>query len=108
MKTKSIMSFAIALGMTILASTTAVEAVGVGKACGEFVGVQCDKGMFCQHKTGACFFADFSGTCVMGRHAFATRFSGRYAAAMAAGAYGNSDCEREAAMVSKSHNGKCT
>jgi hypothetical protein len=104
MRTKSIASFAFALGTMILASTAA-EAVGVGKACGGFVGVQCNKGSFCQHKTGTCFFADFSGTCV-GVPRFCNHLF-RPVCGCDGKTYSN-DCARERAMVSKSHDGKCT
>jgi hypothetical protein len=104
MRTTSILSFAIALGAMVLAST-AVEAVGVGKTCDGFVGIQCDKGLFCEHKAGACFFADFSGTCV--RVPRFCNFIFRPVCGCDGKTYSN-DCAREAAKVSKSHNSKCT
>ena len=62
MKTGLFVSLAAALVMT-LSLPTGVHAVGLGKQCGGFPGIQCDAGLFCQKKPGQCSIIDISGTC---------------------------------------------
>ena len=63
MKTGFVVSFATTLALTIFGAGAA-QAVGPGKACGGFPGLQCDAGLFCQQKPGTCRIVDMSGTCV--------------------------------------------
>jgi Kazal-type serine protease inhibitor domain len=63
MKTGFVVSLAAALALAMLGAGAA-QAVGPGKACGGFPGIQCDAGLFCQQKPGACRIVDMSGTCV--------------------------------------------
>ena len=51
MKTRLFVSLAIAL-MVTLALPGSGHAVGLGKQCGGFPGIQCDPGLFCQKKPG--------------------------------------------------------
>ena len=104
MKTGHIVSLLAALALMISVPTGA-DAVGLGKQCGGFPGIQCDAGLFCQHKPGQCFVIDGSGTC-----ARVPKFCPRIFRPVCGcdhKTYGN-DCERQSAMVSKLHDGKCT
>ena len=83
----------------------AADAVGPGKQCGGFPGIPCDAGLFCQKKPGSCSIIDMSGTCA-GVPKFCPRIF-RPVCGCDGKTYGN-DCERQRAMVSKSHDGKCT
>jgi hypothetical protein len=75
MKSGHLFSLFAALALMMISVPTSAGAVGLGKQCGGFPGIQCDAGLFCQKKHGQCSIIDISGTC---------------------------------AMVSKSHDGKCT
>ncbi len=104
MKTGHIVSLFAALALMISVPTGA-DAVGLRKQCGGFPGIPCDAGLFCQKKAGSCSIIDMSGTCVRVPK-FCTRIY-RPVCGCDHKAYSN-DCERQAAMVSKLHNGKCT
>ncbi len=82
----------------------AAQAVGPGKACGGFVGLPCDSGLFCQKKPGQCSIIDMSGTCAKVPRACPRIY--RPVCGCDGKTYGN-DCERQMAMVSLSHKGRC-
>jgi hypothetical protein len=79
-------------------------AVGLGKQCGTIVGIPCDAGLFCQKKPGQCMVIDAAGTCVRVPKICTRIF--KPVCGCDNKTYGN-DCERQAAMVSKNHDGKC-
>jgi Kazal-type serine protease inhibitor domain len=102
MKTKFVVLL-VALALNIFALNGA-QAAGMGKVCGGFAGLQCGDGQFCQYKPGVCGRFDMTGICTRVPH-FCPLFV-RPVCGCNGVTYGN-DCERERAMVSKSHDGKC-
>jgi hypothetical protein len=103
MKTRFVVSLAAALVLTSFVPTGA-GAIGVGKSCGGFAGLQCDAGLFCQNKPGKCGLLDGPGTCTR-----VPKFCGHFVLPVCGcdGKTYNNDCERQQAMVSQSHPGKC-
>jgi hypothetical protein len=94
------------LALTFLVPASA-EAVGLGKRCGGFQGLQCDAGLYCQQKPGQCRIVDMSGTC-----ARAPRFCPRITSPRIEVCGCNNvtypnDCERQQAMVSLLHKRAC-
>ena len=96
-------ALALALALVFLAPVGA-SAVGLGKTCGGFANLQCDAGLFCQYPTGRCGVLDRPGKCVKVPTACPRIF--RPVCGCDSKTYGN-DCERQMAMVSKKHDGRC-
>jgi hypothetical protein len=106
MKANFFVSLVAALTLTIFIPAGA-GAIGVGKQCGGFPGLPCDEGLFCQKKPGTCAVIDMSGTCVRVPHV-CPRVTGP--TIQVCGCNGETyinDCERQKAMVSLAHKGKC-
>jgi hypothetical protein len=103
MKSKFVVLLA-AMALTLLASNGS-QAAGMAETCGGFFGKWCEAGQFCQFKTGVCGRFDQTGTCAR---------VPQLCPAIVLPVCGcnnvtyNNDCERERAMVSKLHNGRCT
>ena len=105
MKTKLIVFLAAVLAL-MMSVPTGAGAVGVGKTCGGFPGLQCDAGLFCEQKPGQCKIADMSGVCVKVPAACPKHHIVLPVCGCNHMTYGN-DCERKQVMTSLAHKGKC-
>ena len=97
------MALMVALGLFALAPGAA-SAVGLGQFCGGIAAIRCDRGLFCQFPAPFCGGFDRSGTC-----ARIPRFCPRIFRPVCGcngKTYAN-DCIRQAARVSKRHDGRC-
>jgi hypothetical protein len=105
MKLRFVVSLAAALALMIFIPTGA-NAAGA-ETCGGFVGKMCGEGQLCQFKPGTCGRFDMTGVCVKIPR-FCPRVTGP--TIEVCGCNGQTyinDCERQKAMVSLAHKGKC-
>jgi hypothetical protein len=103
MKTKFVVLLA-AMAMILLAPGGA-QAASKAKTCGGIFGQWCEAGQFCQYKPGVCGRFDQTGACARVPQlcpAIVLPVCG------CNGVTYTNDCERERAMVSKLHNGRCS
>src|SRR5215471_12562759 len=103
MKTLPIIA-GLTIAFALAAFAPSASAVGVGQRCGGFVGIKCNKGLWCQKPGGQCFFADSFGTC-----ARAPRFCPlifKPVCGCDGKTYAN-DCQRQSKQVQLSHPGRC-
>jgi hypothetical protein len=106
MKTRLIVSLAAALILAIFV-TNGAHAAGARQTCGGFFGQMCGEGQLCEFKPGTCGRFDMTGVCVRIPR-FCPRITGP--TIQVCGCNGQTyinDCEREKAMVSLAHRGKC-
>ena len=103
MKAKFFVSLTSALALMIF-SLNGAHAVGPGKTCGGFLGLQCHAGLFCQFKAGTCGFFDVNRTCTK-KPRFCSRIF-RPVCGCDGKTYGN-DCSRQSAGVQLNHAGEC-
>ena len=92
-----------ALGLLLLAPGTA-PAAGLGQFCGGIAGIRCDRGLFCEFPAPFCGLFDRSGTCQRIPRFCPQIF--RPVCGCNGKTYPN-DCVRQAARVSKPHDGRC-
>ena len=94
---------AAALGLALLLPVPA-KAVGVGHACGGFVGPICDQGLWCDPLPGTCNVINPPGKCVK----IPERCPKSLIPVCGCGkiTYGN-DCQRQMARNPKDHAGAC-
>jgi hypothetical protein len=106
MKTGFFISFAAVLALMIFVPMGA-NAAGVGVTCGGFFGQMCGGGQLCQFKPGTCGRFDMTGVCVKVPR-FCSKITGPTIRVCGCnGQTYNNDCERQQAMVSLAHKGKC-
>jgi Kazal-type serine protease inhibitor domain len=88
-------------------SAPQARAVPLGQPCGGPGGATCDKGLWCEPPTGACFST--AGVCVaIPRLCFVRKNSKNYRPVCGCNAKTySSDCFRRAYKVAKSYEGKC-
>ena len=106
MKKRFVVSFAAALALMIFIPMGA-NAAGTGIICGGFFGQMCGEGQLCQFKPGTCGRFDMTGVCVKVPR-FCSKITGP--TIEVCGCNGQTyinNCEREKAMVSLAHKGKC-
>ena len=92
-----------AVGVISLAGVA--DAAKQGQRCGGIVGIQCDAGLWCQMPSGQCGVADGAGTCVKAPEICNQIF---LPVCGCNGMTYSNDCVRQAAKVSKAHDGKCS
>ncbi len=59
--TRTMAALIIVLGLAL--GSTGASAAGKGEVCGGFIGIPCDKGLWCQNPAGQCKVADGLGKC---------------------------------------------
>jgi hypothetical protein len=59
--TRAVAALVIVLGLAF--GSTGASAAGKGEVCGGFIGIPCDKGLWCQNPAGQCKLADGLGKC---------------------------------------------
>jgi len=72
--------------------------------CGGIAGIPCGEGEYCEMPTGTCLVSDMMGSCVVVPENCDANFDP--VCGCDGKTYGN-DCERQAAMAHKSHDGAC-
>ena len=81
-----------------------------GQICGGLVGAPCADGLFCEFPAGECDTQDMAGRCVTVPDACTKEWEPVCACASEANGpktMGN-DCERQASLLQKSHDGECS
>ena len=82
------------------------SAAGIGKPCGGRLGITCERGLFCDFRSGSCGAFDADGTCVRIPKVCARRIALRPVCGCNGETYPN-NCQRQQAIVSKRRDGRC-
>jgi hypothetical protein len=106
MKLRLVVSLVAALALMIFAPPGA-NAAGAGVTCGGFFGQMCGEGQLCQFKPGTCGGFDMTGVCVKAPQRCSKITGPTIEVCGCNGQTYSNDCEREKAMVSLAHRGKC-
>jgi hypothetical protein len=80
-------------------------AAKVGETCDGFAGIQCDRGLWCEHPAGKCGVADMSGTCVEETAAACTEE--HIPVCACGGKEFPNDCERKKAKAQLDYSSEC-
>jgi len=85
---------------------SSAPAAGLGKICGGRLGISCDRGLFCDFSNGTCgnFYAE--GTCARVPRFCARKITFGPVCGCNGTTYPN-NCQRQQAIVSKQHDGRC-
>ena len=81
-------------------------AASLGKVCGGRLGIGCDRGLFCDFQAGTCGSFLAEGTCVRIPRFCARKITFRPVCGCDGKTYPN-NCQRQQAIVSKQHDGRC-
>ena len=80
-------------------------AAGLGRTCGGRLGIGCDRGLFCDLPVGNCGGWNIEGACTRIPR-FCVQRMGRRVCGCDNRTYTN-NCQRQRAVVSKQHEGRC-
>ncbi len=106
---KGFVQFAAALAFGVVIASSAggsAAAASLGKVCGGRLGIACDRGLFCDFQAGTCGSFLAEGTCVRIPRFCARRIAFRPVCGCNGETYPN-NCQRQQAIVSKRHDGRC-
>ena len=99
---RAMAALVIVLGLAL--GSTGASAAGKGEICGGFIGIPCNKGLWCQKAPGTCMWADHFGVCETVPQI--CTFIYKPVCGCNGKTYGN-DCARRAARVQLNHVGRC-
>jgi Kazal-type serine protease inhibitor domain len=90
--------------VALACAATSVDAAKVGERCEGFVGIHCDRGLWCDPDSGKCGWADWEGTC---RRIGQVCYQLYRPVCGCDGRTYTNDCYRIRSKAAKNHDGKC-